>query len=938
MNQLVQELGRLFPPEQLKTSVVDRYAYAGDAGFYYLLPQAIVLPKTDAEIVQLFAFANKSGVPVTFRTGGTSLSGQSITDGILADLSRHWKKIEVLDDGARITTAPAAIGAHVNHYLKKYGRKIGPDPASITAAMMGGILSNNSSGMCCGVVHNAYHTLQHIAFILPSGNQYHTANQQHYLLFLNQEKAICAAILEAQKFLADNPLLAQKIRDKYKIKNTVGYSLNALLDYEHPLDVFAHLLIGAEGTLAFIQQATLHTLPDKPFKKTGLLFFENPVVAAGHIAALKQTGAEALELMDRAALKSVEHLYFCPPVVKTLPTAATGILCEYQAQTAAGVEALYSNALPVLAQLQPIAQTNFTTDAGEQAYLWKLRKGMYPSVAAVRASGTTAMLEDVAVPLEHLGAAVTDLQALFAKYNYHDAIIFGHAKEGNLHFLVTQGVNTAQEIAVFEAFNDELANLIINRYNGSLKAEHGTGRQIAPYVKQEWGADAYTLMQNIKNAADPNGILNPGVILNADDKCHLKNLKTLPVVEEEVDKCVECGYCENRCPSRDYTLTPRQRIQVRRALQRLKQQGNLHDYNALQQQFQFAGMDTCAVDGMCATDCPVAINTGELIKRLRRENHSPTANKRAVWVAKNFAAVERMVKLAMHSGNVINRITGGRGMYAITSTVKKIIPSFPLWTKQLTAPLSIAAQHQQAATTIVYFSTCITRMMGADANNKVGLPEVIAALCKRAGIGLIVEGPATGQCCGQLFSSKGFADAYRYTINKTIAALWQQTQGGKFAILIDVTSCTYSLQQAAPYLTSENKQRFAQLQFIDSINFASDYLLPTLPITQKKNSIVFHPVCTLTKMNLQQQLLQVGNACAHKAVVPAFAGCCGMAGDRGFYYPKLTAAATSAEAQEVLQQPYDGYYSSGKTCEMAMSEATGVNYQSLLYLLYEVSQ
>jgi D-lactate dehydrogenase len=938
MNQLVQLLSEIFPAERIKASVVDRYAYAGDAGFYYLLPKAVVLPQSADEIVRLFAFAHRHQIPVTFRTGGTSLSGQSISDGILADLSRHWKQIKVWDDGARVTVGPSEIGAHVNHYLKKYGRKIGPDPASITAAMMGGILSNNSSGMCCGVQYNAYHTLQHIAFILPNGHAYDTAQAQHYNLFEQQEKAICGAIIHAQEFLTQHPELAEKIRTKYKIKNTVGYSLNALLDYVHPLDVFAHLLIGAEGTLAFITQATLHTIPDKPFKKTGMLFFENPVVAAERIAALKATGAEALELMDRPALKSVEHLYFCPPVVKTLPAAATGILCEYQAQSLAALETLYTAAQRTLSQLSAIAQTDFTNDATEQAYLWKLRKGMYPSVAAVRASGTTAMLEDVAVPLEHLGAAVTDLQALFAKYNYHDAIIFGHAKEGNLHFLVTQGVNTAEEIAVFEVFNDELAELIIHRYNGSLKAEHGTGRQIAPYVKEEWGADAYVLMENIKKAADPAGILNPGVILNSDDKCHLKNLKTLPVVEEEVDKCVECGYCENRCPSRDYTLTPRQRIQVRRALQRLKKEGNQHDFKQLQQQFQFSGMDTCAVDGMCATDCPVAINTGELIKRLRRENHSENANKKALWVAKNFATVERMVKLAMYSGHAINKLTGGRGMNAITRGIKKMIPAFPLWTKYLTAPVSVGTASDIAPTTVVYFATCITRMMGADKEAAITLPEVIATLCKRAGIGLVVQGSATGQCCGQLFSSKGFADAYRHTVNQTVAALWQQTQQGKFPVLIDVTSCTYSLQQAGPYLDAENKAHFEKLTFIDSIDFAADYLLPTLQITQKKNNIVFHPVCTVTKMNLLQKLQQVGHACAHKAVVPSFSGCCGMAGDRGFYYPALTAAATRAEAAEVIQQTYDGYYSSGKTCEMALSEAIGANYQSLLYLLYDASK
>jgi D-lactate dehydrogenase len=546
------------------------------------------------------------------------------------------------------------------------------------------------------------------------------------------------------------------------------------------------------------------------------------------------------------------------------------------------------------------------------------------------------MLEDVAVPLENLGNAVTDLQLLFKKYNYHNAIIFGHAKEGNLHFLITQPVNTKEDISVFEKFNDELAQIIIHKYNGSLKAEHGTGRQIAPYVKDEWGDDAYNVMQSLKKLIDPGNILNPGVIINEDDKCHLKNLKTMPVVEDEVDKCVECGYCENRCPSRDYTMTPRQRIQVRRALQRLKSENNDADFNKLQKQFQFSGMDTCAVDGMCALDCPVSINTGELIKRLRRENHSVSANKIALSVAKNFNLVERLVKTALHAGNAVNKISGSNVMFSLTGTIKKIAPSFPLWTKSISKPIAIKASETIGAD-IVYFPSCITRMMGADKESKQSIDEIVQSLCDKAGLKLFIAKNNTGVCCGQLFSSKGFIPAYVHTVNKTVELLWKWTQQGRQPVLIDVTSCTHSLQQALPYLSDTNKTYFRNLQFIDSIDFAADYLLPRLSIKNKKQNIVFHPVCSTYKMSLLSKLQVVGNSCSNNSNIPFMSGCCGMAGDRGFYYPELTKAATSKEANEINSEEYDGYYSSGKTCEMAMFDATGKNYQSIFYLLDECS-
>lgn len=941
MHDIAEQLRKYFSEHKLRLSLTDRYAFAGDAGFYYLLPQAIVQPDSVDDIKQLFVFANQHHIPLTFRTAGTSLSGQSITDGILVDLSKHWKKIQPLEDGSQVRVQPGVIGAHVNHALIPHATKIGPDPASISAAMMGGILSNNSSGMCCGVVHNAYHTLQSIRFVLPNGNEYDTSVREDYFRFQAADAVIADKIIALQNEILANETLVNSIRDKYKIKNTVGYSINAFIDYKHPLDVLAHLLIGAEGTLAFIAEAVLNTIPDKMYKSTGLLFFENPVIAAESIPSLKATGAEALELMDRPALRSVENMTYCPAMVRDLPNEATAILCEYQASHPEELKKLLRESAPVINALPLLDKLSFTDEPKQQANWWKLRKGMYPSVAAVRASGTTAMLEDVAVPLESLGKAVKDLHSLFAKYGYTNAIIFGHAKEGNLHFLVTQPVNQQEEIAVFEAFNDELAALIIHKYKGSLKAEHGTGRQIAPYVKEEWGADAYRIMEELKDLLDPNHILNPGVIINKDEKCHLKNMKTMPVVEEEVDKCVECGYCENRCPSRDYTLTPRQRIQIRRSLQRLKTEGNTKDYKQLAKEFQFAGMDTCAVDGMCATDCPVSINTGELIKRLRRENHSLLANKMATGVAKYFATVERLVKVALHLGNFTNWATGKGTMQWITQSIKKIIPGFPLWTNALTQPLSIKGR-QYEKPDAVYFPSCITRMMGDDKEDIMPIHEVISLVCRRANLKLAIADHTTGVCCGQLFSSKGFSSAYQYTVNKTINTLWEWTDGGKAPVVMDVTSCTQSLQGAFAYLTDENKERFQQLRIIDSIDFAADYILPKLPGIDKKNKIIFHPVCSVNKMNLLPKLQAIGNACALDPEIPFLSGCCGMAGDRGFYYPQLTASATKAEAANVAELNVQGgsssgYYSSGKTCEMALSEATKKNYQSIFYLLRDVS-
>ncbi|HWK03130.1 MAG TPA: FAD-binding and (Fe-S)-binding domain-containing protein [Puia sp.] len=953
---LIEELSAYFPPERVKSRPIDLHAYASDAGFYLLVPKVVVLPLNVEEVSFLFRLARKYDTGVTFRTAGTSLSGQSVTDGILADLSRYWKQGSVEQQGAAVRVQPGLTGQAVNRLLKPFGRKIGPDPASINAAMMGGILSNNSSGMCCGVVDNSYHTLLALQFMLPDGQLYDTGRPSDYERFEKGSPAIFSGILQLKQRITGNPALVGNIRRKYKIKNTVGYGLNAFVDFEHPLDILAHLMIGAEGTLGFISGAVLKTIPDKLFKKTGLLFFSSPRAACDAIGALAGTGAEALEFMDRAALRSIEQLPGAPPFLAGLPAGAACILCEYQADAQAQLIEKFRMAEPILSSLAVLYATEFTTEAAVQAVYWKLRKGMYPSVAAVRAKGVSVMLEDVAVPVEKLGEAIEDLQQLFVKYNYEDALVFGHAKDGNLHFLVSQSVAKAADIESFSAFNDDLADLIIHRYQGSLKAEHGTGRQIAPYVEEEWGAEAYQVMKDLKVLIDPQNLLNPGVLINPDKKSHLKNLKSLPVVEEEVDKCVECGFCEHRCPSRDYTLTPRQRIVLRRTLARLQASGDRNTYDSIVKDYQFDGLDTCAVDGLCATECPVTINTGELVKRLRRENLSIRANKIALRIARHFATAESGIRFLLRAGRLVNKTFGSKTLTNLTKAVKKVMPAAPLWPASLSGPaaslpssfpVSAAPAPPVAPSAVpadpiqpeaVYFTCCMNRMMGADADGTGGAGTALLKVAGKASVSIRVPSDARGHCCGQAFDSKGFTDAHRYAANNMIDALWRWTEQGRIPVLLDISSCTHSLQHARPRLTEENQVKFDALKIMDGLNFAVDILLPRLPVIHRKDEIILHPVCSLYKMGSLKKLEQLGAATATNPIIPASAGCCGMAGDRGFFYPGLTSAATRNERDEVNAHSSMDCYSTAKPCEMSLSEATGKDYRSVFHLLDEVSE
>jgi D-lactate dehydrogenase len=937
---LKTKLEAILPVERVKARLIDVLSFAADAGFYSLTPMAVVQPINEDEIIALFKLSNVCGVPLVFRAGGTSLSGQSITDGILVDLSQHWNGVKVEADGELVRVLPGITGGMVNSHLRKYSRKIGPDPASISAAMMGGIVSNNSSGMCCGTKLNSYHTTKYIKFILPGGKTFTTESPLDYTRFEQECNELFAALAQMRKYIIGHDVLRNKIKEKFLVKNTVGYSINALIDFEHPLDIFAHLLIGGEGTLAFIAEVVMHTVIDYRFKSTALLYFPDVYAACQAIAPLNNAGARAVELMDRASLRAVEKMPQLPALIKQLPAGAAALLVEFQENDFETLQAAVNTFLQQAPNLSLLHSPVFTSDVKEQAYFWMVRKGLFPSVGALRARGSTVILEDVTFPVANLGAAILELQQLFQKYAYTNAIIFGHAKDGNIHFVITPDFSLGTEISRYDRFIADVVELVVGKYGGALKAEHGTGRNMAPFVETEWGPELYRIMAEIKKVADPYNLLNPGVIINEDKKAHIKNIKGLPEVEKEVDKCIECGYCEHKCPSRNITATPRRRIVIRRALQRFKKSGDTVNHKLLLKQYQYDGMDTCAVDGLCATVCPVDIDTGELIKRLRRENHSGFANKMAVCVARNFKVVLHGVRFALGFGAWVNQVFGAGTMLIITSKLKRFARLVPLWGNQLIAPPGLSALNCQPASSstekVLYYPSCISRIFGSSPEEgKKNMMETFLSVSAKAGIAVKFPEGVNHTCCSQLFSSKGYAGAHRYMANKFVDTIWQASEQGALKIVIDVSSCAFSLKNLKPHLNETNKIKYDSLTILDCVDYLHDMVMPRQLQVAKKGKVVVHPVCSLQKMNTTDKFIKLANCYAEEVTVPFHAGCCGMAGDRGFLFPELTNSATLPEALEVAPYKFDGYYSSTKTCEMALSQATQKNYESILYLLDE---
>jgi D-lactate dehydrogenase len=941
-DSLAQFIGR----DRLLTRPIERIAYASDASFYRLIPQAVVLAKGIPEIQALFRFSQTHHVPMTFRAAGTSLSGQAVTEGILVEVARHWRDVRVEEGGKKVRMQPGVIGGYVNQALKAYRAKMGPDPASINACMMGGILANNSSGMCCGVTQNAYHTLDSITFVLPSGTVIDTAHPEADEIFRQREPRLAQGLLDLKREIEATPQLAERIRAKYKMKNTTGYSLNAFLDFDRPVEIMRNLLIGSEGTLAFIAEAVLNTVPDLPVKYTGLLLFPSIHSACAAIAPLREADAKALELMDRASLRSVEDQPGIPPSIKGLPPEAAGLLAEFQSAEEKDRGTLEKLAREAVAGRQLLEPARFTHDAAEQALLWKIRQGLYPSVGAVRKRGTTVIIEDVVFPIPRLADGTVELIRTAVRHGYEEAILFGHAKDGNLHLTITQSYNTQAEVDRYARFMDDMVRLVVTQYDGALKGEHGTGRNIAPFVETEWGPEAHGIMKRLKALVDPEGLLNPGVILNPDPKAHLADLKSLPEVEDEVDKCIECGYCESKCPSQDLTLTPRQRIVVRREIVRLRGDSNRESdkdiLRALEADFPYMALDTCAVDGLCATACPVSINTGDLTKRFRRMRHPEWAQNVARVLAERFAFLEPTMRLGLWMGHATESLLGVGVMAGMTRAIRALIRQpFPQWSREMPRPASGRPPlTHKAGAQAVYFPACISRVMGHLPGEPDGmsLMEAFVAVVRRAGRSIWIPENVEGACCGVPFSSKGYDQAHAVAVNRAIERFWEWSDEGALPIVVDTSPCTYGLTTSRSYLTSVNQARFDRLKILDSIAFVHDEVLPGLTVRRRFPSVALHPVCSVVKMNLAGKLEAIAKFCCDQVTVPVSAGCCGFAGDRGFLFPELTEAATGREAAEVLAGQHDGFYSSSRTCEIGMTRATGQICRSYIYLLEQATR
>ncbi|MCE2028730.1 FAD-binding and (Fe-S)-binding domain-containing protein [Sessilibacter corallicola] len=916
------------PQDRIITDYLRTLAYGTDASFYRLLPKVIVQVANENEVIRLMALATELSLAITFRASGTSLSGQAITDSILLRLTPDWKDYEILEDGKKIRMQCGVLGSDANKYLAPLQYQLAPMPASIDAATVGGIAINNAAGMNS---MDTYGVMESARFVFLDGTVLDTGSEESRNAFRESHATMIAEVSMLSQQLRSNTALSERILRKYEVKNTTGYGLRSLLEWDDPIDMIARLMIGSEGTLGFISEITHNTIRKYPLKASAFLVFPDIRTASTAVMRFKMnnTPVTAAEMIDYYALKAVQDMDGVPDYIADVPQGATAILVQAEADERENLERDVATILAEIDDLELVVPASFTDKPEEYQAYWTIRKGIFPAVGATRPKGTTALIEDVAFPIETLADALVDLQNLMQKYGYDDGVIYGHALDGNLHFIFSQGFSNKEEIDRYERFIDEVCDVVVDKYDGSLKAEHGTGRNMAPFVRKEWGEEAYNIMLEIKRIFDPQGILNPDVMITRNPKLHISNLKPMGAVSDIVDQCIECGFCERMCPSKNLTLSPRQRIIGKRELSLLDGENQ----KTFADEYDYMAIDTCAGCGLCSTVCPVGINTGDLVRQLR---HDRNADREGVsqWIADHFGTVTSVAKAAFGVANVSHGVLGSKVMGTVTRTARKLSGNkMGYWSPEMPTPApKLIASDRPAATDskfkVVYLPSCSSRTMGParDAKEQTPLAEKTEALLRKAGFEVIYPNNLENQCCGMPFKSKGMFNQADAKAEETINNLLEASNNGEIPVYCDTSPCTMQLKD---HLDS-------RIKLFEPVDFIHTFMMDKLNFTPTDEKVALHITCSARKMGLDQKIVELMQACSTNVVIPDQITCCGFAGDKGFSTPELNESALSTLADQV--KDCNTGYSTSRTCEIGLSHHSGIDYQSIVYLVDQCTE
>lgn len=923
---------------KILTSYIQRFAYGIDASCYRYIPKLVLKPSNELEVQAIIKLAKIHQVPLTFRGSGTSLSGQACGDSVLVVCGNDWQEIKANNES--IWLECGVIGSDANEALKPFGKKIGPDPATINNASIGGIFSNNSSGMCCGTKQNSYQTIKSIRVILEDGSILDTSDSKSIQDFLDSHQNLIKDLQEIAEQIHADEELKSEITRKFSIKNTTGYSLNTFVDFTEIKDILNHIFIGAEGTLGFVSRVEYHTVEDKAHKACALLFYENLSFASKAIEVLAQNQdiVSAAEIMDYSCLKATQGMKGIPSEIESVKEGNCALLIQLESNQKEELEQNIATITSLIHSIPTLFPIHFSLEASIQASWWKIRKAILPIAASRRRAGSTVITEDICFEIANFAKGIEQIGELFVKFNF-EGMIFGHALSGNVHFIICPILSLEEEKKRFGEFMEEMIEAVI-ALKGSTKAEHGTGRMIAPFVEREWGKKAYAINRRIKEIFDPSNIFNPDVIISDDPQIHLKNLKPSNTIREDLNQCMECGFCEKFCPSRNLTLTPRQRIVVFREIERLKALSNpteqeKWELEELERDYAYFGVQTCATCGMCAMACPLQITAGKV--SIICNHPSQKALDIAKKASQNMPKVIKFARFGVASSNFISKVIGKKNLKSLTLAMNKKFrtPIAPIFMPNLNH-YKLQSKLFSNPQKVIYFTSCLNRIFAPNekARDQRSIQEVFESLCAKSKIDVIYPKGIEKMCCGKAFRDFTPKDPSITPLKETLKILLEATNHGEIPIVLDHSACSAELIAQVQTL-----QEAKCLKVYDLSAFTQKYILPNLSITPISEPVGLHIICSTRKGGWMDSVFAIAKSCTtHQIYIDEKTQCCGFAGNKGFFYPEFNSSALESLKKYFKAHPTNRLYSTSSTCEVGLSENMGKVWQHIIYLLDEVSE
>lgn len=456
---------------------------------------------------------------------------------------------------------------------------------------------------------------------------------------------------------------------------------------------------------------------------------------------------------------------------------------------------------------------------------------------------------------------------------------------------------------------------------------------MAAFVEQEWGEKAYKFHRKIKALFDPKGLINPGVIINDDKEIHSKNFKPSHQIEDYLEACMECGFCEKYCPSKNLTLTPRQRIAVHREIKRLKvlkqkSEGEEFELSELQKGYEYGVVKTCANCSMCASFCPLEIDSAKIATAYNNQNAKGffIAN----YLAKNLDKSVKMAKFGLNLAQFGQKTLGKQTLKKLSLGLNQKFhtPIVPIFIPN--ANHHALNSSPKSEKSVIYLSSCLNRAFAPSslAKDKRALQEVFESLCKKADISVLYPENITRFCCGKAFKNYTLKTPELNPLNSFKDELLTLSENGKIPLVCDHSACSAEL-------VSKLDKR---LKIYDMSEFIEKEMLNKLNIKPFNEDIGLYAVCSSKKCGFDVSLRKLAQICTKgKVYEHSQTHCCGFAGDKGFIKPKLNANALKDLKNYFANLKITRFYSSSSTCEIGLSDTTRHSWQHLIYLLDELS-